>query len=95
MTAESDRIAQYLGREHLAEAILAALTARGVSLDALTVEVLAPVDQFHGGGKPVTGRLARLAAIRPGPVSSTWAAASAAPPAHSRSSSAATSPRST
>ena len=66
MTAESDRIAQYWGREHLAEAILAALTARGVSLDALTVEVLAPVDQFHGGGKAVTGRLARLAAIRPG-----------------------------
>jgi hypothetical protein len=29
MTAESDRIAQYWGREHLAEAILAALTARG------------------------------------------------------------------
>jgi len=62
MTTDADRIAQYWGREHLAEAILAALTARGVSLDALTVEV----DQFHGGGKPVTGRLARLAAIRPG-----------------------------
>ena len=66
MTTDADRIAQYWGREHLAEAILAALTARGVSLDALTVDVLAPVDQFHGGGKPVTGRLARLAAIRPG-----------------------------
>ncbi len=66
MTTDADRIAQYWGREHLAEAILAALTARGVSLDALTVEALAPVDQFHGGGKPVTGRLARLAAIRPG-----------------------------
>jgi SAM-dependent methyltransferase len=66
MTAESERIAQYWGREHLAEAILAALTTRGVSFDALTVDALAPVDQFHGGGKPVTGRLARLAAIRPG-----------------------------
>jgi SAM-dependent methyltransferase len=66
VTADPDRIAQYWGREHLAEAILAALTARGVSLDALTVDALAPVDQFHGGGKPVTGRLARLAAIRPG-----------------------------
>ena len=51
MTADADRIAQYWGREHLAEAIL---------------DALAPVDQFHGGGKPVTGRLARLAAIRPG-----------------------------
>jgi SAM-dependent methyltransferase len=66
MTADADRTARYWGREHLAEAILAALTARGVSLDALTVEALAPVDQFHGGGKPVTGRLARLAAMRPG-----------------------------
>jgi len=37
-----------------------------VSLDALTVDALAPVDQFHGGGKPVTVRLARLAAMRPG-----------------------------
>ncbi|HET8533044.1 MAG TPA: methyltransferase domain-containing protein [Methylomirabilota bacterium] len=66
MTSDADRIARYWGREHLAEAILAALTARGVSLDALTVDALAPVDQFHGGGKPVTVRLARLAAVRPG-----------------------------
>jgi SAM-dependent methyltransferase len=66
MTHEPDRIARYWGREHLAEAILAALAARGVSLDALTVDALAPIDQFHGGGKPVTVRLARLAAPRPG-----------------------------
>lgn len=66
MTGDADRIARYWGREHLAEAILAALTARGVSLGALTVDALAPVDQFHGGGKPVTVRLARLAAVRPG-----------------------------
>jgi SAM-dependent methyltransferase len=65
MTGDA-RIARYWGRAHLAEAILAALTARGVSLDALTVDALAPVDQFHGGGKPVTVRLARLAAVRPG-----------------------------
>ena len=56
----------YWGREDLAEAILAALAARGVDLDALTVDQLAPLDQFHGGGKPVTGRLARLAGIAPG-----------------------------
>jgi sarcosine/dimethylglycine N-methyltransferase len=66
MTADTDRVARYWGREHLAEAILAALAARGVSLDALTVDALAPVDQFHGGGKPVTVRLAKLAAVRPG-----------------------------
>ena len=66
MTDDAERIARYWGREQLAEAILAALTARGVSLDALTVDALAPVDQFHGGGKPVTDRLARLAGVRPG-----------------------------
>ena len=59
-------IEAHWGREDLAEAILAALAARGVDLDALTPDVLAPVDQFHGGGKPVTERLARLAGARPG-----------------------------
>ena len=66
MTADTDRIARYWGRERLAEAILAALAARGVNLDALTVDTLAPMDQFHGGGKPVTVRLAKLAAVQPG-----------------------------
>jgi ubiquinone/menaquinone biosynthesis C-methylase UbiE len=51
----------YWGRENLAEAILAALTARGADLDALTPDIVAPVDQFHGGGKPATDRLAHLA----------------------------------
>jgi len=54
-------IEAYWGRENLAEAILAALTARGADLDALTPDIVAPVDQFHGGGKPATDRLARLA----------------------------------
>lgn len=53
-------IEAYWGRENLAEAILAALTARGADLDALTPDAVAPVDQFHGGGKPATDRLARL-----------------------------------
>lgn len=56
----------YWGRENLAEAILAALTARGADLDALTPDTVAPVDQFHGGGKPATDRLARLAGPAPG-----------------------------
>jgi SAM-dependent methyltransferase len=56
----------YWGRENLAEAILAALTARGTDLDALTPDATAPVDQFHGGGKPATERLARLAGAAPG-----------------------------
>ena len=60
------RTEAYWARPHLAEAIEAALTARGADLEALTPDVLAPVDQFHGGGKPVTDRLARLAGARPG-----------------------------
>jgi SAM-dependent methyltransferase len=60
------RVVAYWGRENLAEAILGALAARGIDLDALTVDALAPVDQFHGGGKPATVRLARLAGPGPG-----------------------------
>lgn len=59
-------IEAYWGRENLAEAILAALAARGADLDALTPDTVAPVDQFHGGGKPATDRLARLAGAAPG-----------------------------
>jgi SAM-dependent methyltransferase len=68
MSDENDArpISEYWGRENLAEAILAALKARGSSLDALTIDELAPVDQFHGGGKPITVRLARLAVTGPG-----------------------------
>jgi SAM-dependent methyltransferase len=35
-------------------------------VDALTVDDLAPADQFHGGGKAATDRLARLARLSPG-----------------------------
>jgi len=67
MTDEVDaRVVAHWEREHLAEAILDALVARGTDLDALTVDDLAPVDQFHGGGKPLTVRLARLADAGPG-----------------------------
>src|SRR5690242_15742015 len=53
-------------REHLAESILDALAAAGKDLNALTVDDLAVTDQFHGGGKPATLRLARLLGARPG-----------------------------
>jgi ubiquinone/menaquinone biosynthesis C-methylase UbiE len=53
-------------REHLAEAILAALAAAGKDLDALTVDDLAVTDQFHGGGKAATLRLAKLFGAGPG-----------------------------
>jgi ubiquinone/menaquinone biosynthesis C-methylase UbiE len=63
---DAGTVAAHWGRENLAEAILAALAARGADLDALTPDALAPVDQFHGGGKPATERLARLASAGPG-----------------------------
>jgi SAM-dependent methyltransferase len=59
-------IEAYWGRDGLERAILGALAAAGKNLDALTVDDLAPADQFHGGGKPATDRLARLAGLRPG-----------------------------
>ncbi len=56
----------YWGRDGLERAILEALAATGKDLDALTIDDLVPADQFHGGGKPATVRLARLAQLRPG-----------------------------
>jgi len=54
-------VEDYWGREGLEHAILDALAAGGVDVTAPTVDDLAPADQFHGGGKPATERLARLA----------------------------------
>ena len=56
----------YWGRAGLDRAIVDALIAAGKDLSALTIDDLAPADQFHGGGKPATERLARLAGLRPG-----------------------------
>ena len=59
-------INDYWGRNGLEQAILEALTASGKRLDMLTIDDLAPLDQFHGGGKRATVRLARLAGLQPG-----------------------------
>ena len=65
-TSSSGAINTYWGREGLGQAILDALVASGKSLDTLTIDDLAPADQFHGGGKAATVRLARLARVSPG-----------------------------
>src|SRR5215831_14515857 len=57
---------QYWGRADLERAILDALAAAGKRTDALTPDDLAPADQFHGGGKKATDRLARLARLTSG-----------------------------
>jgi len=56
----------YWERKDLGERMLAALAAAGKNIDALTVADMAITDQFHGGGKPATDRLARLLAPPPG-----------------------------
>ena len=65
-TVDAKTISSHWNRENLGEKILDALAAAGKRLDALTVDDLAVTDQFHGGGKPATVRLARLAALPPG-----------------------------
>ena len=68
MTERNDSAATnaYWGRDDLEKKILGALAGIGKNLDALTIDDLAPADQFHGGGKPATQRLARLARLQPG-----------------------------
>jgi MPBQ/MSBQ methyltransferase len=59
-------IHDYWGRDGLGQAILDVLARSGKNLDTLTIDDLAPLDQFHGGGKAATVRLARLAGLQPG-----------------------------
>jgi ubiquinone/menaquinone biosynthesis C-methylase UbiE len=56
----------YWGRDGIERTILDALAAAGKNKDTLTVDDLAPADQFHSGGKGATERLARLAQLQPG-----------------------------
>jgi ubiquinone/menaquinone biosynthesis C-methylase UbiE len=64
-TSDARAANAYWGRDGLEQAILDALAAAGKNLDALTLDDLAPADQFHGGGKNATVRLARLAQLKP------------------------------
>ena len=53
-------------RSGLSGAIREALVASALDLGSLTVEELAPFDQFHGGGLPFTRRLATMGGLEPG-----------------------------
>jgi SAM-dependent methyltransferase len=57
METDSAAILQHYGHDQLGERILAALTAAGYDLDRLTPDDLAPIDQFHMGGKEATLQL--------------------------------------
>src|SRR5262249_57554473 len=63
--SDAESIKAYWGREGLEQAIVDALARAGRDVDRLTVDDLAPTDQFHSGGKPATERLARLAKLEP------------------------------
>ena len=60
MANNGDPVESHYTRSDLGEAILAALKAAGKDIDHLTPDDLAPVDEFHGGQRPATVRLAEL-----------------------------------
>jgi SAM-dependent methyltransferase len=60
MAHSGDTVEAHYTRPDLGEIIVAALKAAGKDLDDLTPDDLAPVDEFHGGQRPATVRLAEL-----------------------------------
>lgn len=56
-------VGAHYGRAGLGDAILAALRGAGKDVDHLTIDDLAPLDQFHTRGKEATLELARLAGV--------------------------------
>jgi SAM-dependent methyltransferase len=59
-------VSDHYDSDRLGERILAALAEAGVDLDHLTPDDLAPLDQFHMGGRDTTLQLLQLAGISPG-----------------------------
>jgi SAM-dependent methyltransferase len=63
---DNTAIRNHWNRDGLGKTILRKVEESGRSLDALTIEDLAPFDQFHAGGKVSTIRLARLTGLKSG-----------------------------
>ncbi len=59
-------VKDHWNRDGLHQAIHKALIALGKPLDTLTIDDLAPLDQFHRGSKGFTTRLARIADLKAG-----------------------------
>ena len=64
--ADKDSLSDHWGKEDLYEKIVSALTDSGKSLDAISIEDLAPVDHFHARGFPATVELADQLPIKAG-----------------------------
>lgn len=65
MSNSSDPISQHYGSAGLADRILSALRQAGKNPDSLTLEDLAPVDQFHTRGLAATRELIAFAGVKP------------------------------
>jgi SAM-dependent methyltransferase len=63
--ADIDTVRRHWERSDLGDAIVAAIQASGRDPATLTVDDLAPLDQFHGGGLAATRRLAKLGELSP------------------------------
>lgn len=61
-----DAVAQHYSRTGLYESIVTSLVDRGVSLEGVTVDDLAPVDEFHLRGREATAELAVRTGLAPG-----------------------------
>lgn len=64
--SSSERISQHYGSAGLPDRIVSALKEAGKSLDSLTIEDLAPLDQFHTRGLAATRELIAFAGVKPG-----------------------------
>ena len=63
MSQSAQAVAGHYKKRALGDTILAALKAAGKDIERLTPDDLAPVDEFHSGGRNATVRLAQLAGI--------------------------------
>ena len=59
-------VIEHYGRAGLGDVILAALKAAGKDIDHLTPDDLAPVDEFHHGGRAATAAFAPRLNLQPG-----------------------------
>jgi 2-polyprenyl-3-methyl-5-hydroxy-6-metoxy-1,4-benzoquinol methylase len=66
MSDYASSINQQYGQSDLSTKILVALQHAGINPDALTRDDLAPLDEFHAGGREATRALATLAGLRSG-----------------------------
>jgi len=64
MESVERRVAAHYGDQALGRRILAALAAAGADIDHLTLDDLAPVDEFHIGGRAATAEFASRMGLR-------------------------------